>query len=148
VPEDSAAITVLREVVTAAGEVPVAIHCCGADPPLRLMREAGAAALSVDLSLRVDRDLAGELVEGGAVLWLGAVPSLGPGVPPTPRDIAEPVRRLWRELGFDPERLPGSVAITPTCGLAGASPGWAHSAYRVARQAARALAEAPEGTRR
>jgi hypothetical protein len=26
--------------------------------------------------------------------------------------------------------------------------GWAHSAYRLARQAARVLAEAPEGTRR
>jgi hypothetical protein len=112
------------------------------------MREAGAAALSIDLSLGVDHDVVGELVEGGTRLWLGAVPSLGPGIPPAPRDIAEPVRRLWRDLGFDPERLPATVAITPACGLAGASPGWAHSAYRLARQAARALTEAPEGTRR
>jgi methionine synthase II (cobalamin-independent) len=148
VPDDSVALALLREVVSAADKVPVAIHCCGVEPPLRLMHEAGATALSVDLSLGVNRDVMGELVAAGAVLWLGAVPSLGPGVPPTARDIADPVRRLWRELGFDPERLPTSVAITPTCGLAGASPGWAHSAYRLARQAARALVEAPEGTRR
>jgi methionine synthase II (cobalamin-independent) len=147
-PDDSVALALLRDVVSAAGDVPIAVHCCGAEPPLRLMHEAGAAALSLDVTLGVDRDLAGELVEAGAVLWLGAVPSLGPGAPPTPRDIAEPVRRLWRELGFDPERLPASVAITPICGLAGASPGWAHSAYRLARQVARALAEASEGTRR
>jgi methionine synthase II (cobalamin-independent) len=93
-----------------------------------------------------DRDALGELVEAGVAIWLGAVASIGPGVVPNPRQVAEPVRRLWRELGFDADLLPESVAITPTCGLAGASPGWAHSAYRVLRQAARALVEAPEGT--
>jgi hypothetical protein len=86
-----------------------------------------------------------ELVEAGSAVWLGVVPSLGPGSPPAPRDVAEPVRRLWNELGFAPESLPRSVALTPTCGLAGASIGWAASAYRVLRQAAQVLAEAPEG---
>jgi hypothetical protein len=37
------------------------------------------------------------------------------------------------------------VAITPSCGLAGASPGWVHAAYRLSRQAARMVTEAPEG---
>jgi methionine synthase II (cobalamin-independent) len=94
----------------------------------------------------LDRDALGELVEAGVALWFGAVPSIGPGVAPTPREVAEPVRRIWRELGYAAEQLPDNVAVTPTCGLAGASPGWAHSAYRVLRQAARALVEAPEGT--
>jgi methionine synthase II (cobalamin-independent) len=53
---------------------------------------------------------------------------------------------MWHELGFASELLPDIVTVTPTCGLAGASQGWAHSAYRVLRQAARTLAEAPEGT--
>jgi hypothetical protein len=60
--------------------------------------------------------------------------------------VADPVRRLWQELGFAADRLPATVTLTPTCGLAGASPGWVHSAYRTLRQAARVLAEAPEGT--
>ncbi|HWA67619.1 MAG TPA: methionine synthase [Mycobacteriales bacterium] len=145
--ESQQAVSSLRAVVEAAG-VPVVLHCCAPQPPVALLREAGAAAVSFDASRGpVDRDAVGELVDGGAVVWLGVVPALGPGVPPTPRDVADPVRRLWRELAFDPDRLPSAVALTPACGLAGASPGWAYSAYRLIRQAARALTEAPEGVR-
>jgi hypothetical protein len=132
-------------VIDAAG-VPVVLHCCAAEPPIRVLREAGAAAVSFDATLGpTDHDAIGELVDGGGIVWLGVLPSLGPGVPPTPRSVADPVRRLWRELGFDPDLLPSAVSLTPTCGLAGASPGWAHSAYRLIRQAVRALNEAPEG---
>jgi methionine synthase II (cobalamin-independent) len=147
VPEMLTVETALRGAIEAAGDVPVAIHCCAADPPLRLFRDSGAAAVSIDvLSMRPDHDALGELVEAGVAIWAGVVPSLGPGVTPTPRAVADPVRRLWHELGFVPDLLPDSVSISPTCGLAGASPGWAHSSYRVLRQAARVLAEAPEGT--
>jgi methionine synthase II (cobalamin-independent) len=138
-------VSALRDVIDAAG-VPVVLHCCAADPPIGLLRAAGATAVSFDATLRpTNHDAIGELVDGGGIVWLGVVPSLGPGVPPTPRDVADPVRRLWRELGFDPDLLPSAVSLTPTCGLAGASPGWAHSAYRLIRQAVRALNEAPEG---
>lgn len=147
-PEESTASSILGHVVAGAGDVPVVVHCCGGRPPIDLFRQAGAAAVGIDLTLGVDHEALGLAVEAGTALWLGVVPSLGPGIPPAPRDIAEPVRRVWRELGFDPERLPSTVSITPTCGLAGASPGWAHTAYRVARQAAHVLNEAPEGTGR
>jgi methionine synthase II (cobalamin-independent) len=147
VPEPLTVQTALQAVIAAAGDVPVVVHCCAAEAPLRLFRDAGAAAVSIDvLTLRPDHDALGELVEAGLALWLGVVPSLGPGVTPTPRAVAEPVRRLWHELGFAPDLLPETVTITPTCGLAGASPGWARSAYRVLRQTARVLTEAPEGT--
>jgi hypothetical protein len=146
-PEPATVQALLGAVVDAAGEVPVVVHCCAADAPLRLFRDVGAAAVSIDvITMRPDYDALGELVEAGVALWLGVVPSVGPGVAPTPRAVADPVRRLWHELGFPAEQLPEVVTITPTCGLAGASHGWAHSAYRVLRQAARALAEAPEGT--
>jgi methionine synthase II (cobalamin-independent) len=145
VPEASDVEAALRDVIDRAG-VPVAIHCCAAAPPLRMFRAAGAAAVSVDVTLgKVDHDAIGELIDDGGVIWLGAVPALGPGVPPTPREVADPVRRLWHELGFAPDLLPAAVALTPACGLAGASPGWVHSAYRLVRQAAHALSEAPEG---
>jgi hypothetical protein len=146
-PESTTIQTMLAAVIAAADDVPVVAHCCATDAPLRLFRDTGAAAVSIDvLSMKADRDALGELVEAGVALWLGVVPSIGPGVAPTPRAVAEPVRRVWHELGFAPDLLPDSVTVTPTCGLAGASPGWAHSAYRVLRQAARALSEAPEGT--
>jgi methionine synthase II (cobalamin-independent) len=145
VPDTADVESALRAVIAAAGGR-VAVHCCAADAPLRMFRAAGAAAVGVDLTLGgVNHDDLGELVEAGTALWLGAVPALGPGVPPTPRAVADPVRRLWRELGFAPERLPESVALTPSCGLAGASQGWVSSAYRVLRQASNALLEAPEG---
>jgi methionine synthase II (cobalamin-independent) len=123
------------------------VHCCATDPPLSLLGGVGAAAVSVDVTGRSpDHAAAAELVEAGVALWLGVVPSRGPGVAPSPRSVADSVRRLWRELGFAAERLPDSVAVTPACGLAGASLGWVRSAYRVLRQAAASLAEAPEGT--
>jgi methionine synthase II (cobalamin-independent) len=139
--EPASARDALRAAVDAAGDVPVTVHCCAADVPVRLLADAGARAVSVDLAtMRIDRDVLGESVERGLSLWLGVVPALGPGVPPPVREVAEPVRRLWHELGFPPEQLPETVVLTPACGLAGASEGWARTAMRLVRQAARALA--------
>jgi Cobalamin-independent synthase, Catalytic domain len=145
VPEASDVVASLKAVIDAAG-VPVAIHCCSPDIPVRLLRETGAAVIGIDTTLgEVDRDAVGEFVDSGGVLWLGVLPALGPGIPPTPREVADPVRRLWHELGFAPELLSTAVAVTPACGLAGASPGWVKTAYRVLRQVSQALVEAPEG---
>lgn len=136
----------LAEVI-AAVDVPVIIHCCADEPPIALIQQSGAAAVAVDLSAAAggfDLDQVGECVERGLTLWLGVVPSLGPGVPPTVREVLAPVRELWRRLGFEPERLPAAVTLAPACGLAGASTGWSRSALRLVAQAARVLSEAPE----
>ena len=124
------------------------VHCCAADPPLRLFRDVGAAAVSIDaITTRPDYDALGELVEAGVALWLGVVSSTGPG-----RRAHAARGRRSGAAAVARARLPGRRScpmrspITPTCGLAGASLGWAYSAYRVLRQAARTLAEAPEGT--
>jgi len=53
----------------------------------------------------------------------------------------EPVRQLWVRLGLDRQRLVDQVVVTPTCGLAGASPPHARAALTLAREAARALTE-------
>jgi hypothetical protein len=147
--EEPDARDALQQVVAAAGDVPVVVHCCDAEVPLRLLRDAGASGVGVDITggRRLDDDAAGELVEAGVALWLGVVPALGPGVAPTPRDVADPVREWWRQVGFPAELLPQSVAFTPACGLAGASMGWTHTAYRLLQQATRRLVEAPDGTR-
>jgi methionine synthase II (cobalamin-independent) len=135
----------IREVVEAV-DASVTVHCCAARPPLDLLGSTGAAAVSLDLLAgEPDRDALAKLVDEGRQLWLGVVPALGPGVPPRPRDVADPVRRLWRELGFAPELIAERVVLTPSCGLAGASEGWARTAMQLVRQAAKILAEAPEG---
>ena len=157
----------LREVlalVLAAGDDTV-VHCCAADPPLELISEAGAGALSVDATLlgpRHDESI-GLAVEAGLGLLLGVVPSLagaGSGRPGADREGAhregsdrrlsdpslmiDPVRVLWRRLGFDPDRLPGTVVVTPQCGLAGASPAHARAALAACTEMARRLGEQPE----
>jgi methionine synthase II (cobalamin-independent) len=129
--------------VVAATDLPTVVHCCAADVPLALVHDAGAAAVSLDLSVaRMDRDLVGERIEHGLRLWLGVVPALGPGAAPTVRETLAPVRRLWSDLGFAADQLSRTVAVTPACGLAGASEGWARTALRLVTQAARVLDEA------
>jgi methionine synthase II (cobalamin-independent) len=139
VPEPDAE-EALRAVVEAAG-APVVIHCCAATPPLDLARRVGAVGVSADLTVLAESvaDELGEVVEAGLVLLAGLVPSTGPvsGV----ADTVEPVRRLWRRLGLDEELLATRVVVTPTCGLAGASPDQARAALALAREAARALSE-------
>jgi len=137
----------LRASLDAVDE-PVVVHCCAAAVPVGVIADAGAAALSFDLGAaapRLDLDEVGERVERGLALWLGVVPSTGPGVAPSVREVLAPVRELWGRLGFAADQLPESVALTPACGLAGASVGWARTALRLLSQAARVLAEAPEG---
>jgi methionine synthase II (cobalamin-independent) len=123
-------------------DAPVVVHCCATAAPLTLFADAGASAVGVELSTGLDLDVLGTLVEADVALWLGVVPSLGPGVPPVVRQVLAPVREMWRQLSFAADRLPTAVSLTPACGLAGASEGWARTALRVVAQSARALAEA------
>jgi hypothetical protein len=128
---------------TAGGTaVATIVHCCAAGVPYGVLRRAGAAAVSVDLSLLPGRaeDAVGELVDAGGGLFLGVVPALDAGLPGL-KETAEPVRELWRRLGFAAERLSEQVVLTPACGLAGASPGYVRTALARCRDAARMLYE-------
>ncbi|WP_344951248.1 methionine synthase [Sphaerisporangium flaviroseum] len=122
------------------------VHCCAPEVPFRVLSTAGVSAISLDASLlrRKSEDRIGEAIEAGTAFFLGVVP----GTETRLRDIGEiakPVAGLWRRLGFDPARLAGQVVLTPSCGLAGASPAYARAALERCREAARALAEDPEG---
>jgi hypothetical protein len=145
--EESEVIDALSACVDALTDraVPIA-HCCDAGAPLAVFRRAMFHSISVDASLLKpgDDDAIGEVVEAGLGLFLGLVPALGPGVPPSVRDIVRPARELWQRLGFPPDDLAKTVVVTPACGLAGASAGWARTALRLVRQSARVLVEAPE----
>jgi hypothetical protein len=121
------------------------VHCCAARPPVRLLRAAGAGAISLDGAVLTPRDddAIGEALEEGAGLLLGVVP----GVDSDLSDVAsrmEPVKALWRRLGFPAEMLSAAVVMTPSCGLAGASPAYARRALATCAEMARRLGEAPE----
>jgi hypothetical protein len=114
-------------------------------------------------------DALGEVWDAGIPLLLGLVPSLPPRRAAQPADTptrddrasaeaaggdasaAPALRALVRRafdladrLGFDRARLADLAVPTPTCGLAGASPDWARTAMRLARELGRAFVDPPE----
>jgi methionine synthase II (cobalamin-independent) len=118
--------------------VPVVVHCCAPRAPLELFRSAGAAAVSFDLGLVQDLDAVGTAVEAGTHLFPGVVPGTDT-TPAAPKATASRVQAWWRELGFPVDDLPAAVTLTPSCGLAGASPSYARAAMAHLREAARYL---------
>jgi methionine synthase II (cobalamin-independent) len=124
--------------VVQAMPVPVVVHCCARRMPLGLFRAAGAAGLSFDLGLVQDLDAVGEAVDAGVHLLIGVVPGTDTSLP-TARATASRLQAWWRELGFAGEQLPEAVTLTPSCGLAGATPTYARAAMRHVREAAKYL---------
>jgi methionine synthase II (cobalamin-independent) len=145
---ETEAETALRAVAEAAG-CSVIVHCCAAAPPISLLHGAGVAGVSLDCRLLSQDDdkteqAVGEAVEAGLVLFAGLAASSGQQLS-DPAGTVDPLRNLWRRLGLDPSLLATSVVVTPTCGLAGASPGQARAALERCRQAAQLLVDDPEG---
>lgn len=140
----------LRAVVDAlqgagAGAV---VHCCGARPPYDLFVRSGFDAVSADLTLhdQHDDDAVGELVEAGRRLVAGIVPAIHGPLSEVGATVGV-VRDLGHRLGHSPEAFAGSVLVSPTCGLAGASPGHAREVIALLRAAGRALREEEGGGR-
>jgi hypothetical protein len=129
----------LRDVLSMAPQGGRVVHCCARDVPLRLLRDAGADALSLDASLLGTSayDALGEAVDAGLSLWLGVLPSTDTEVSlDTSRDA---VRRLWSALGFASSAAAGAVVATPACGLAGASPRYVRRVLSLLRDTGAAL---------
>jgi methionine synthase II (cobalamin-independent) len=114
------------------------LHCCASRMPLDLFRAAGAAAVSFDLGLVQDLDAVGTAIEAGLHLVPGVVPGTDTTLP-APKATASRVAAWWRELGFPAEQLPAAVTLTPSCGLAGATPAYARAAMAHVREAAKYL---------
>lgn len=134
----------LRDVM-AVGDGPAIVHSCAPGVPFALLRRAGAAGVSFDFSLLTERDeeAVGEAVEGGTRLFAGVVPGTDAALS-DPAGSVMGVRTLWRRLGLNPGTLAESLVLTPACGLAGASPGYARTALAHCARAARSLADNPE----
>lgn len=146
-PDAALARDRLRTVVAAAG-VPVIFHCCAETPPIALFREAGAAALALDVTTFAKRpamlDQLGEALDAGTGLLAGLAPTLplAGGPPPSAAALADAARQLWGTLGFPDAQLQHQLVMTPTCGLAGASPAYAAAVLTACHEAARRLTEA------
>lgn len=134
----------LREVI-GVHDGPAVVHSCAPDVPFALLRRAGADAISFDFSLltECDDEAIGEAVEGGTKLFAGVVAGVD-GPLSDPAGSVMGVRTLWRRLGLDPGSLAESVVVTPSCGLAGASPAYARAVLAHCVRAARSLADNPE----
>jgi methionine synthase II (cobalamin-independent) len=133
-------------VLAAAGPEPW-VHSCAAGTPWALLRDAGARGLSGDLEMlgADDLDAFAEALEAGERVALGVVPATVPDPVPTETVLTERVLRVLDVVGLDPDAVGGQLVITPSCGLAGATPGWARQATELCRAVARNLATSSEG---
>ncbi len=139
-PEQAEVVARLRSVadaVTAAGGVP-GLHCCADRVPVTVAAAGGMRWVSLDLTLQQEEDALGEVLERGMSLVAGIVPSVDPLG--TVAQTVAPLRELWNRLGLAVDGLAG-VAVSPTCGLSGATPDHARAAMQRAREAASELLE-------
>lgn len=137
-PRASPALEWVFEAITSAGAVPVA-HCCAADAPIGLFTGAGARGISVDVSVLAASaydDLA-TLLESGGRAFLGVVPAVDPEAAATEKSVAGTVLRLLDMLGLDVDEVASRLVLTPTCGLAGATPAYAREVLGLLQRAAR-----------
>ena len=129
-PEARDVLTQLAAAVTAAGAVPIA-HVCASAVPIALLRDAGFAAVSFDLTSVTGGEEWAAAFDAGVDLWPGVVPAVDPPARPTVAQLAGAVHRFFAELGLDDDQLTERVVVTPVCGLVGASSSWAREALRL-----------------
>lgn len=122
-PQLVAGLARLREVATEQ----VILHCCAAGL-FDVATAAGYAGVSWDATLPGDVEEAAAAYEAGVALIPGVVPAL---VPATVDAAWATLREWWRRTGLAPAAA-RDLAVTPACGLAGASPAAARDALRVA----------------
>jgi methionine synthase II (cobalamin-independent) len=136
-PEASESLAWVLDAVAESGAEPW-VHTCASGTPLALLGTSGARGISVDLGLMTaaDHDALAEALEGGATVALGVVPTLDPASAPTDTEITERVLRWLDMLGLDPTEVGERLVLTPTCGLAAASPTWARQSLALLRTAA------------
>jgi hypothetical protein len=140
-------IAALSAIVRAAADrdTSVVAHCCAADPPVDTFRESGVVGVSLDLTVvgQSCDDSLGTALESGLVLLAGVAPSVDAPLS-DPATTVAPVRQLWHRLGLEPETMGTQVVVTPTCGMAGASPDHVLRVLRLVRTAAAQLSEREE----
>jgi methionine synthase II (cobalamin-independent) len=137
----------LRAVIQAANVYSI-VHCCAAGPPFGIIMQSGASGVSFDLSQlrRENEDLFAEAVEAGAGIFTGVIQAQDSERTPASQLVSE-ITSVWRRIGLSLTAFHEQVVITPSCGLAGASPERATAVLATCREAARIAPEMiEEGT--
>lgn len=139
-PEASAHLEWVVAAITDAG-AEAWVHSCAPQTPWSLVAGTGVSGLSADLDQLSagDLDALAQALEAGRTAALGIVPATDPSGDPSDARLTERVQRLLDMLGLDPEAVREQLVVTPTCGLAGASPTWAAKALRLSATVARNL---------
>jgi methionine synthase II (cobalamin-independent) len=127
----------------------VVLHSCAPQLPWDLLVRSAISAVSVEASTLRAPDLDGiaAFIESGRAVMLGVVDAAAPERRPAVEQVAAAVVAVTDRLGFDRATLRDRVGVTPACGLAGATPGWARAAIGLARAAAELFAEDPGAIR-
>lgn len=141
-PEAGAAAQVLARVLEAcirAGATGTVLHSCAEPPPIRVMRDTGAGALSLDLSTlgSDDWDALAAAIESGTGIFAGIAAAHERG---DYRESHQVFVRRWRQIGLTIKDL-DRVTVTPACGLSGLSVPAARAATKHSIDMAKALVE-------
>ncbi|WP_099223027.1 methionine synthase [Mycobacterium persicum] len=145
-PLDEAVAGALLDSCAAAAGADVMVHSCAPELPWELLARSAIGAVSVDAGTLRAADLDGiaAFVESGRTVVLGVVPATAPQRRPAVEEVAAEVVAVTDRLGFGRSALRDRVGVSPACGLASATPGWARAAIELARRAAEAFAEDPD----
>ena len=139
-PEASEHLAWVLGAIESAGAVPW-VHACAPGTPWALVAGAGARGLVVDVDQlgAADHDVLAGVLDGGGELALGVVPGTEPSAAPTEQVVVDRVVRWLDRVGLDPDDVGDRLLVSPACGLAGATPAWAHRAIDLVRRGARHL---------
>jgi methionine synthase II (cobalamin-independent) len=143
--DESVAIGIFDDCVATVG-ADVVLHSCASRLPWNMLQRTAVHAISIDTSTLAAADLdgIGEFVESGRTVMLGVIASTAPGTPPSAEEVAKTAVAVTDRLGFARSVLRERIGITPTCGLAEATPEWARTAVELAQKVADAFADDPD----
>lgn len=133
-PELATTLTGVIDAVAAAG-AEAWVHSCAPGTPWDLVTAPGLL-LDLDVTTAAELDVVAEALESGRTVGLGVLPSVDPERDPGDKGPAERLLRVLDMLGLDPELHREQVVVTPSCGSAGATAGWARRSLVLSRSVA------------
>ncbi len=146
-PVDAAVAVSLIDECVASGAGEVLLHSCGEQIPWTVLQRSAVSAVAVDPSGFADKDLdgLGEFLDTGRAVVFGVLPGTATDRRPSVEQVAAAVAAVTDRIGLPRAVLRDRVGISPACGLAGATAGWARAALGLAQRAADALTDDPDG---
>ena len=134
----------VADAVRAAGARSV-LHCCADRPPYDVLATSGVDGFGVDASRVTDGDVdaLGGALESGQSLMLGVAPATDGPLSEVGASVRQ-VIGLGHRLGFSIDAWVGQLLLSPTCGMAGASPAYVRDVMTHLRDVSGALTQADE----